>query len=136
MLRLAEEFHLAVRPPTGCDAAMADLFPGLPPAALDFLRGEAQTAIRRAGVFTADRLYLTFYDRTATRKNLNWILSDLPEGVSEIMCHPGTADDELRRVSDYAEERGSELVVLTEAGLAEMLQIHSVRLTAYGRLHA
>jgi predicted glycoside hydrolase/deacetylase ChbG (UPF0249 family) len=136
MLRLAEEFHLAVRPPAGCDAAMQDLFPGLPPAALAFLRGEAQAAVRRAGVPTADRLYLTFYDKTATKKNLQWILSDMPEGVSEIMCHPGLADDDLRRVSDYAEERGNEVVVLTESGLPQMLQAQSIQLTAYSRLHA
>ncbi len=136
MLRLAEEFHLAIRPPAGSDAAMSDLFPGLPDSAVSFLKGDAQSAIRRASIPTADRLYLTFYDRTATKKNLQWILSDIPEGTSEIMCHPGMADDDLRHISDYAEERGYELDVLNESGLPEMLHAQGIQLTTYNQLHA
>jgi predicted glycoside hydrolase/deacetylase ChbG (UPF0249 family) len=136
MLLLAEEFQLPMRPPAGCDGAMVDLFPGLPESAADFLQGGALAAIRRASVPTADRLYLTLYDRTATLKNLKWILSDLPEGTSEIMCHPGTADDDLRGVSDYAEERGYELTLLTDSGLPELLAQQGIRLISYAQLHA
>jgi predicted glycoside hydrolase/deacetylase ChbG (UPF0249 family) len=136
MLILAEEYHLAVRPPAGCDGAMSELFPGLPESSAAFLHGDAQGFIRRASIPTADRLYLTLYDKTATLKNLQWILSDIPEGVSEIMCHPGMADDELRNISSYAEERGYELELLTESNLPALLEQWGIQLTSYARLNA
>jgi hypothetical protein len=115
---------------------MKDLFPGLPGSALAFLQGGAQEILRRSGIPTANRLYLTFYNNTATRKNLHGIVCDLPEGVSEIMCHPGITDADLREVSDYAEERGEELAVLTESGLPQLLQAQGVQLTRYSQLAA
>jgi len=136
MLRLAEEFHLPIRPPAGSDAAMSDLFPGLPESTVAFLQGDAQTAIRRLSIPTADRLYLTFFDKTATLKNLHWILDDLPEGISEIMCHPGLADDDLRNANDYAEERGFELTLLTESDLPDLLKAHGIQLIPYTQLNA
>jgi predicted glycoside hydrolase/deacetylase ChbG (UPF0249 family) len=136
MLLLAEEYHLAVRPPAGCDGSISDLFPGLPESVAAFLQSDAQALIRRASIPTADRLYLTFFEKTATQKHLTWILSSLPDGVSEIMCHPGMPDGELRAVSDYAEERGYELDILTESGLPGMLKMHDIRLVSYGTLNA
>jgi predicted glycoside hydrolase/deacetylase ChbG (UPF0249 family) len=133
MLSLAEEYRLAVRPPAASDGTVAELFPGLPQSAADFLSGPAWDAVRRSPVPTADRLYLTFYNKTATAKNLQRILGDLPDGISEIMCHPGMADGELRNISDYAEERGYELTLLTESGLPEMLTSQGIHLFSYGR---
>jgi predicted glycoside hydrolase/deacetylase ChbG (UPF0249 family) len=136
MLGLAKEYHLAVRPPAGNDAAMADVFPGLPDSSIAFLKGDAQSAVWRASIPTADRLYLTFYDKTATKKNLQWILSNMPEGTSEIMCHLGIPDADLRNLSDYADERGDELNVLTESDLPKLLQAQGIQLIAYSRLNA
>ncbi len=135
-LLVAGEYHLAVRPPAGCDASLSEVFPGLPESAVAFLQGDAQALIRQASIPTADRLYLTFFDKTATLSHLGWILSSLPDGVSEIMCHPGMSDGELRAVSDYAEERGFELDVLTESGLPGMLKLNEIQLVSYGRLNA
>ncbi len=136
MLRLAVEFQLAVRPPAGCDCPMTELFPDLPETVAAFLHNNASAIIRRASIPTADRLYLTFYEKTATPKHLAWILGNLPEGVSEIMCHPGVADGELRTVSDYAEERGYELNVLTESGLPGILKQQEIHLLPYAKLNA
>jgi chitin disaccharide deacetylase len=136
MLRLAEEFHLAVRPPAGCDGSILELFPDLPESVAVFMQRDAQALIRRASIPTADRLYLTFFEKTATQKHLAWILGGLPDGVSEIMCHPGVSDSELRAVNDYAEERGYELDILTESGLPGMLKMHEIQLVSYGTLNA
>jgi predicted glycoside hydrolase/deacetylase ChbG (UPF0249 family) len=136
MLQLAGEYHLAVRPPVGCDSPMTGLFPDLPEPCRAFLQNDARMMIHRAAIPTADRLYLTFYDRTATLKNLQWILSDIPEGTSEIMCHPGLADDELRKVSDYAEERGYELALLMESDLRALLAQWGIQLVTYAQLNA
>ncbi|MBN2085332.1 MAG: ChbG/HpnK family deacetylase [Anaerolineales bacterium] len=136
MLRLAEEFKLPVRPPAADDAEMGALFPGLSDTVTAFLKAGAREEIRRASIPTADRLFLTFYDKTATQKHLTWILGSLPDGVSEIMCHPGMSDGDLRAASDYAEERGYELNVLTESGLPGILRQREIDLVSYGRLNA
>jgi predicted glycoside hydrolase/deacetylase ChbG (UPF0249 family) len=136
MLRLAEEYHLAVRPPAGCDRSLLELFPDLPESVAAFLQHNAQALIRRASIPTADQLYLSFYGKTATQKHLSWILGGLPDGVSEIMCHPGMSDGELRAVSDYAEERGYELDILTESGLPGILKMHDIQLVTYSSLNA
>jgi predicted glycoside hydrolase/deacetylase ChbG (UPF0249 family) len=136
MLRLAEEFRLPVRPPAGVDAPMEALFPGLPESIIAFLKGDAQERIRRASVSSADRLYLSFYGKTATRERLEWILGDLPRGVSEIMCHPGVVDAELLEISDYAEERGFELKALSDSGLPKLLGSPDIQRVAYGGWNA
>ena len=136
MLQMAEEFKLPVRPPAADDAEMGDLFPDLSDAVKTFLKSGARVEIARASIPTADRLFLTFFDKTATQKHLAWILESLPDGVSEIMCHPGMSDGDLRAVSDYAEERGYELNILTESGLPGFLKQRQIQLVSYGRLNA
>jgi predicted glycoside hydrolase/deacetylase ChbG (UPF0249 family) len=135
-LGLAEEYRLCMRPPTACDGVLWELFPGFPESVMSFLDREADAMIRRSPVRIADRLYATLYDKTATLKNLLRILNDLPDGWSEIMCHPGLADNALRKVSDYAEERGYELSLLTESGLPGLLASRDIHLSGYAQLNA
>jgi predicted glycoside hydrolase/deacetylase ChbG (UPF0249 family) len=135
-LRLAEEYGVCMRPPAGCDGVLSELFPGLPESATSFLDREANAMIHRSAVRIADRLYLTLYDKTATLKNLLRILDNLPNGWSEIMCHPGLADSVLREISDYAEERGYELSLLTESGLPGLLASRGITLSGYAQLNA
>jgi predicted glycoside hydrolase/deacetylase ChbG (UPF0249 family) len=134
-LALADEYGLGIRPPTGCDGKASDLLPGLPESVVSFLDREADAMIQRSAVRTVDRLYLTLYDKTATLKNLLRILNDLPDGCSEIMCHPGLADPVLRSISDYAEERGYELSLLTESGLPGILSSRGIQLVSYAQLN-
>jgi len=135
-LHLAEEYHLGMRPPVGCDGAISDLFPGLPETVTAFLDQDAGAMIRRSPVRTVDRLYLSLYDKTATLKNLLRILDGLPDGWNEIMCHPGLADAALREISDYVEERGYELSLLSESGLPGMLVSREIHLGGYAQLNA
>jgi predicted glycoside hydrolase/deacetylase ChbG (UPF0249 family) len=135
-LHLAEEYHLGMRPPVGCDGAISDLFPGMPESITRFLDQEACAMIYRSPVRTVDRLYITLYDKTATLKNLRRILDDLPDGWNEIMCHPGLADAVLRKISDYAEERGYELSLLSESDLPGMLVSRGIHLDGYAQLNA
>ena len=135
-IHLAEEYHLGLRPPVGCDGAVSDLFPGLPETVTAFLDREADAMIHRSPLRTVDRLYITLYDKTATLKNLLKILDDLPDGWNEIMCHPGLADAALRKISDYAEERGYELSLLSESGLPGMLISRGIHLSGYAQLNA
>jgi predicted glycoside hydrolase/deacetylase ChbG (UPF0249 family) len=67
-----------------------------------------------AGVPTTDHFTERFFGAEATLEVLLAVLREAPTGTTEIMCHPGHADDDLRRESGYADERESELRVLCE----------------------
>ena len=48
--------------------------------------------------------------------------SKLPEGITEIFCHPGFVDEELRSISTYTDIRDKELKAFTDQGVIEAFQ--------------
>jgi predicted glycoside hydrolase/deacetylase ChbG (UPF0249 family) len=62
------------------------------------------------------------------------ILASLPEGTSELMCHPGFADEELRRGSTYAAEREKELEVLRDPRIRELVRVQRIQLVGFEAL--
>lgn len=55
-------------------------------------------------------------------------LLELNDGTSEIMCHPGISDDELRSISKYADERSEELKTLTSPKILEFIKNSKIKL--------
>lgn len=64
--------------------------------------------------------------------NLRMILSEIEPGVSELSCHPGYADAELR--SSYGIEREVELRTLCDPSVRAALSQHAVRLIGFREL--
>ena len=83
---------------------------------------EAQAVIRSAGVRTPDHFLEGFYSAGATLENLRAMLANLGEGTSELMCHPGRADEDLLAESTYARERDRELAILCDPELPLLLE--------------
>jgi len=81
-----------------------------------------------------DRCILSFYGPGATLAHLLDLIAGLPTGVSELMCHPGLADADLRARSGYAGERERELAVLTDPRVREALEEGDVHLADFGHL--
>ncbi len=54
------------------------------------------------------------YKKHWTEKSLLTLLRNLPEGTSEIMCHPGFADQELRSKSSFVIEREREFKLFSQ----------------------
>ncbi len=69
----------------------------------------SQAGIPHAGHFVAH----AYFEKDALTRLLT-DLRCLPEGTTEIMCHPGYADAELRRKSSWVEVRERELAALTD----------------------
>lgn len=91
---------------------------GLPVrASTEAARGE----LRAAGARTPDHFLDGFYAGGATAENLRALLRELGEGTSELMCHPGRADEELLAGSTYARERERELALLCDPELPLLL---------------
>ena len=90
--------------------------------------------LRSRGIRTPDSFVETFYGDGATLEGLLRILSGLPQGVTELMCHPAVVDDELRRGSSYAEIRQRELEVLTHPRVRSFLKSENIALVSFADL--
>jgi len=69
-----------------------------------------------------------------TRERLLATLASLEEGATELVCHPGYADDALN--SSYAAQRDAEREALCDPAVAEALRGAGVRLAGYRQLAA
>lgn len=88
----------------------------------------------RAGVPTPDHFFDGFYATGATREHLLDLLSNLPAGTSELMCHPGHVDSELRAGSTYLEDREREIEILTDPEVRRVVRESGYELIHYGEL--
>ncbi|MCX6024842.1 MAG: ChbG/HpnK family deacetylase [Chloroflexi bacterium] len=129
MLDLAQRFGCAVRPAvTDEQSPLArEMIARFAPEGV----AHALAAMRSTPVRHADRLYVSFYDTTATLERLLAIVGSLPEGTSEIMCHPGLVDEALRKASGYAEARQRELHCLIDPAVRQAIAGRGIRLCRY-----
>ena len=91
---------------------------------------------RRQGICMADRLLgtgLPGYQAVLPR----WlqILRNVPDGWSEIVCHPAYPDDTLRRWASYVEQRRLEIDVLTSRETHEEVARGKILLKTYHDLY-
>lgn len=63
---------------------------------------------------------------------LEVILKNLPSGVSEMMCHPGIVDADLKAVSSFTTGRAVEHQVFSSPRFRKILADQSVRLVHFG----
>lgn len=130
-LDLARQCGCGVRPPAPAGSDDDILFSRFPSSARDFARAEAPGMCARHGVPTAERLETRFFGRSATLPVLLSILEALPDGTTELMCHPGRLDHILAIESGYAQEREVELAALTSRQATQAIQRGAIRLTSY-----
>ncbi len=100
---------------------------------LKLLAREARKMAEREGIATSD--YFCGITQTGewTREGLEEFLEKLPEGTTELMCHPGYVDQELRRTATRLQEsRKGELDILTDAGIRKIVASRGIRLINYG----
>jgi hypothetical protein len=93
--------------------------------------GAAREALRAAGVRTPDRFVDTFYGEQATIGVLRSILAGLGHEATELMCHPGHADERLLSGSSYARERERELNLLCDPEVKTIVAEQRIRLISF-----
>ncbi|MGD1996889.1 MAG: carbohydrate deacetylase [Anaerolineae bacterium] len=101
---------------------------------LPSIMADCHAILRQSRLRTPDRCILSFYGPGATLEDLLGSIEGLPQGVSEMMCHPGLADADLRGSSGYAEERERELAILTDPQLQDVLRDEGVKLADFSVL--
>lgn len=120
ILELAEEYRLPLRLLSG-QAANGLGFP-------------ARALARDAGVIVPDQVIETAPG--GLRDRLPQILTDLPDGVTEVIVHPASDTDELRAFATDADDRVDDLRLLTrEASVRAMLRELDAVIIGWRPLH-
>jgi predicted glycoside hydrolase/deacetylase ChbG (UPF0249 family) len=87
--------------------------------------------LRRAGLRTADHFRGIALGMGFGRRNLLAVLRALPPGLTELMTHPGHPDEELARLTVFAEGRDRELDALTAGAARTLVAQRRIALTRF-----
>jgi chitin disaccharide deacetylase len=124
MLELAKEYDCAIRFPFTGDVSKE----------LEETNKRVPDLVAEFSPRRPDRFVVDFYDERATREELLLIIKDLPDGTTEIMCHPGYTDVALAKESVYNEQRDRELQILTDPSIKEAIQAKGIELITFAEL--
>ena len=121
MLELAREYNLPIRYPSIPENA----FPG---------NETIKDVLGQYSIRCPQACITSFYGQAVSMANLVEIISTIPDGVSELMCHPGYADRELMDGSSYNTTRELELHVLTSPEVKAAVEKNGVILGRFSDL--
>jgi predicted glycoside hydrolase/deacetylase ChbG (UPF0249 family) len=137
---LAAQFHLPLRLPFPLETDFrqaVQTLPFLEGFPRDLVRGMIATnsaLVRARRLAHPDHFIATFFGRGAlTLPFLLHLLDTLPEGTSELMCHPGY-DDPALSSSSYRSEREIELALLTDPAAHKRVEALGIELVNFGSL--
>ena len=131
----ASSLRVALSGKSGRNAGVL-LKQGVQARGLKLLARDARKLADKAGIEAADYFCGIAQTGVLTREGLLDLLEALPDGVTELMCHPGYADDDLARTSTRLQEsRASELAILTDTAVRKSVASHGIRLINYSLLN-
>jgi predicted glycoside hydrolase/deacetylase ChbG (UPF0249 family) len=90
--------------------------------------------VRRAGLRTTRQFRGIGLGMGFATPGLLDTLDRLPPGLTELMTHPGNPDEELARLTVFAEGRDRELAALTAPPARELVRRRRIRLTSFAWL--
>ena len=103
--------------------------------ALGLLRGRFQRVLAAHGCRTVDHFAGFRITGRVGREQLAALAAALPEGSTELMCHPGHCGDALRRArTRLKDSRERELEALIAPETRQALERHSIELVNYPQL--
>jgi chitin disaccharide deacetylase len=116
----------------GNESSGVTLKQGVQARGLKLLARDAREMADRAGISTADYFCGIAQTGVLTKAGVQKLLSSLPEGTTELMCHPGYADEELRKSHTRLQEsRQTELEILTDKTIRKSVAELGIRLINY-----
>ncbi|MGC2671336.1 MAG: ChbG/HpnK family deacetylase [Candidatus Acidiferrum sp.] len=106
---------------------------GVQARGLKLLGRDAHEKAERAGIATADYFCGIAQTGELTREGVQRLLEILPEGTTELMCHPGYVDEDLAKSATRLQEsRQTELKILTDTDIRNLVASQGIRLIDYG----
>lgn len=113
--------------------ASAVLKQGVQARGLKLLARDAREKAERAGISTSDFFCGIAQTGELTKEGVSRMLRSLPEGTTELMCHPGYVDEELRATSTRLQgSREKEVEILTDPEIRNLVASQGIRLIDYG----
>jgi hopanoid biosynthesis associated protein HpnK len=105
---------------------------GVQARGLKLLARDAREMADRAGLVTTDYFCGIAQTGALTQEGVAHLLEKLPEGATELMCHPGYADEDLRRTATRLQQsRQVELRILTDPSIRKLVATRGIRLISY-----
>ena len=105
---------------------------GVQARGLKLLARDAREQAGRAGISTADYFCGIAQTGELTREGMEQFVKSLPEGTTELMCHPGYADAALQKTPTRLQDsRQTELRILTDTGIRNLVASMGIRLIDY-----
>lgn len=99
---------------------------------LKFLARNARDLADHAGLITTDYFCGIAQTGALTSDGVETLLKNLPDGTTELMCHPGYADDDLQNSPTRLQQsRQAELRILTEERTRKLVAREGIRLISY-----
>jgi chitin disaccharide deacetylase len=120
---------------TGNSRAGVVLKQGVQARGLKLLARDAREQAERTGVSTADYFCGIAQTGELTKEGMARLLRSLPEGTTELMCHPGYADEALRKTATRLQgSRQKEVEILTDTEIRNLVASQGIRLIDYAFL--
>ena len=124
MLELAREHNCAIRFP----------FTGELSKELEETNKQVPIFLQEIHPPRPDHFIVDFYDEGSTHEELLHMINNLPDGTTEIMCHPGYTDTAFATESVYNKQRDRELEILTDPSIKEAIAANGIQLITFAEL--
>jgi chitin disaccharide deacetylase len=106
---------------------------GVQARGLKLLARSARKQATRMGIATADYFCGIAQTGELTLEGVEQLLKSLPEGTTELICHPGYADKALQETPTRLQaSRQKELEILTDTRIRKLIASQGIRLIDYG----
>ena len=106
---------------------------GVQARGLKLLARDAREQAERAGISTSDYFCGIAQTGEMTKEGVARLLRSLPEGTTELMSHPGYADQDLQNSATRLQgSRQTELSILTDVEIRNLVASQGIRLIDYG----
>ncbi len=103
--------------------------------AMSLLCRVGQRPLQRAGLRTTDAFFGMTQTGFWTKAWLIKLLAELPDGTSELMCHPGYEDEEMQRAGTrLLASRAQEFQLLTDPEIIALVHSRAIKLVNYSEV--
>ncbi len=116
----------------GEESSSVILKQGVQARGLKLLARDAHEMAERAGIASTDFFCGIAQTGVLSKKGVLQLLASLPDGTTELMCHPGYADADLQKSATRLQEsRQIELEILTDQEIRKKIAELGIRLINY-----
>lgn len=135
VLRLAGEYNIkAIRYPVGPWVGRMSYARTMEKFMLEGIAVSGKKKLKASGIKFPDHFFGLAQTGALGAGKLLQIIRHLPEGVSEVMCHPGLSDMDLARRMNWGRGWEKELLAVTDEGVKKLIRDSGIELINYGDL--